>query len=123
MIDEPPHTGILDHLNDIKTYVVGAFVVFGALLAHYLSFRKRLIILEEQSVTHAELAVCRDDVRNDDIKNTAKMMLEIKDIALQTEIKTEKLALKNEREHTLIGAKQDKQHKELMDTLIELIKK
>ena len=111
------------HLNEIKGYIVSGAVVFGALLTHYLSIRKRLIVLEEQSVTHDDLISCREDVRSDDIRNTAKVMAEIKDIATKTETQTEKLALKNEHEHEKIGAKQDKQHKELMDTLIELIKK
>ena len=123
MIDEPPHNGLLAHLDDIKTYIVGGAVVFGALLTHYLSIRKRIIVLEEKSVTHEQLANCRDDVRNDDIRNTAKIMLEIKDIASNTDKETERLAIKNALEHKAITEKQDKQHTELMNTLIELIKK
>ena len=130
MIDEPPHNGILDHLNDIKEYIVSVAVVFGVLLTHYLSIRKRLIVLEETSVSHNDLASCRDDVRNDDAKNTAKVMNEIKEIASKTEMQTEKLAEKNANEHQVITDKQDaqnalhnKQHNELMNTLIELIKK
>ena len=109
MIDEPPHNGLLAHLDDIKTYIVGGFVVFGALLTHYLSIRKRLISLELTSVTHEQLLACRDDVRSEDVLNTAKMMLEIKDIAEKTEKRTEKtdarteaLALKNQLDHEKI---------------------
>ena len=118
------------HLNEIKGYIISGAVVFGALLTHYLSIRKRLIVLEETSVTHTDLASCRDDVRNDDAKNTAKMMTEIKEIAIKTETKTEKLAEKNANEHQVIVDKQDaqnklhnEQHNELMNTLIKVIQK
>ena len=118
------------HLNEIKGYIISGAVVFGALLTHYLSIRKRLIVLEETSVTHTDLASCRDDVRNDDAKNTAKMMTEIKEIAVKTEAKTEKLAEKNANEHQVIVDKQDaqnklhnEQHNELMNTLIKVIQK
>lgn len=69
--------GILDFLQHLWPYVLGVFTAIGTAFGMYwadrrdtkrrvINLEKLIELLSERSITHADLAACREDVRASD---------------------------------------------------------